>query len=425
MELAIDSPAAPWAPVARAAAAERARRAVLAVARVLAPAGESPSSALEAPSRIRAAELALFFYYLEEFDPGQGHGDAALAWLVEAMSLETGEGSLALHEGLTHVAWVTAHLQDRLFAGGAADPNDEFDEQVVGLLEQAPWTGSFDLMNGLAGLGVYFLERLPRPLAVRALSALVDRLSERAQEVPGGVAWFTPVEKMPDWQREMAPRGYYNLGVAHGLPGVLAVLSGAARAGVNASVASGLVERGVAWLLRQKLPPNERSIFPLWVPEGVEPPAARLGWCYGDAGIAAALLCVAGAMGERRWEYEALDLARNVAAREPDPKIIDEPGVCHGASGLATLFARMYHQSGDPSLAAAAARWTDHALDMRWGDDAGVGGFWSYLGTNSPQADPSFLEGAAGTALALLSVIGDVRPDWHRLLAVSLAPVDS
>lgn len=35
------------------------------------------------------------------------------------------------------------------------------------------------------------------------------------------------------------------------------------------------------------------------------------------------------------------------------------------------------------------------------------------------QADPSFLTGAGGIALALVAATSDVPPDWNRLLLLS------
>ncbi len=38
-----------------------------------------------------------------------------------------------------------------------------------------------------------------------------------------GVTWHTAPELLVTWQREQAPTGYYNLGVAHGVPGAIAM----------------------------------------------------------------------------------------------------------------------------------------------------------------------------------------------------------
>src|SRR3954452_6230771 len=82
----------------------------------------------------------------------------------------------------------------------------------------------------------------PDPSAFRILEAVVDRLAERAERTPGGCTWFTPPELLPQWQRELCPKGYYNLGLAHGVPGVIAVLGGAVATGVRPDIVPQLLE---------------------------------------------------------------------------------------------------------------------------------------------------------------------------------------
>ena len=414
-----------WKSVASGDTQRHVRAAALDVARALAP----PASARQASRRIRsredAAAAALFFYYLDASEPGQGHDESALWWLTVCLSRQATHRSLALHGGFTQIAWVTTHLEGRLFDGGAEDLNSEFDDHLLSLLQQSRWSPGHDLVGGLAGFAIYFLERLPRPVAVRALGAIVDGLAALSRPVPDGITWYTPPDQLPRWQRQLAPGGYYNVGVAHGIVGVLAAVGGAKAAGVSVGVADRLLAGGMAWLLRQKLPGGSQSIFPSWVLENGASSAARLGWCYGDAGIAAVLLWLAKIAGEPTWEREALALARDVAARRPRKEIITEPGMCHGAAGMATMLARMYHLCGDPALAGAAVAWAELALSMRLPNGRGVGGFWSFKNTRSRVlADAGLIQGAAGTGLALLSLVAGVNPAWHRLFAISTASLD-
>ena len=46
----------------------------------------------------------------------------------------------------------------------------------------------------------------------------------------------------------------------------------------------------VAWLLAQRRSLGSGAGFPIYLGEGIEPSPGRLSWCYGDPGIAAALL---------------------------------------------------------------------------------------------------------------------------------------
>src|SRR5205814_9776603 len=121
-------------------------------------------------------------------------------------------------------------------------------------------------------IGVYALERLARGAAAGAecLARVVERLGELAVRDRGGITWFTPPEHLSRWQRERCPGGYFNFGLAHGVPGVIALLGGVCSAGVAADQARPLLEGAVPWLLDQRLGPEEPSSFRAWIAPGYE-----------------------------------------------------------------------------------------------------------------------------------------------------------
>ena len=72
------------------------------------------------------------------------------------------------------------------------------------------------------GLGVYALQRWPRPVAIECLRLVVERLHERAQRDEHGLYWWTPPEGLlhPE-SRKQFPSGRADLGVAHGMGGAI------------------------------------------------------------------------------------------------------------------------------------------------------------------------------------------------------------
>src|SRR5688572_10366752 len=122
----------------------------------------------------------------------------------------------ALYAGFTGVAWAVEHL-GRLLGGeteeqeegGAKDEdmNEEIDEALLTALDRGSWVGDYDLISGLVGFGVYAVERIPRPSAVRCLEAIVDRLEETAESNGQGTTWFTPPEALPPITLQQTPLG--------------------------------------------------------------------------------------------------------------------------------------------------------------------------------------------------------------------------
>jgi len=368
------------------------------------------------------AGIALFLSYLHASGTSETAGDHALEAL--GMSL----GALAerrllptLYTGFFGVGWVVTHLTRELFEGDA-DLAAEVDEALRHLLAETSGSVPFELIGGLAGYGTYLVERLPDPGAATLLHEIVNRLT-RSRDASG--VWFSDPAWLPDWQRELMPAGYHNAGVAHGIPGVIGFLAAAWREGFRDPRIPQLAADAVRWTLAQRDDSLEGSVFPAHVPPDGDPRPTRTAWCYGDLGIAAVLLSAAQSFERDDWREHALDIAR-VAARRPfeDTKTVDV-GLCHGATGIAHIFNRVYQATGDEEMRDAAHQWIRRALALRRPGE-GVAGFLSWMvmppAGGEWVADRGFLTGAAGIGLALLAAVSDVEPSWDRVMLVSVPP---
>jgi class I lanthipeptide synthase len=423
-----------WRPLLQGSQADQALRTVREIADALPAAADTTAEFRHASLAGGRAGEALFYGYLALHTGDEPAADLAAERLDQSVeALASTPMSPSLYSGFPGVAWTLEHLQRRLFESGPeeeaaeeeeADPFLEIDEALLGPLGRSPWAGEYDLISGLSGLGVYALERLPRPTAATMLEGIVDRLAELADRLDEGLAWFTQPERLPDWQREIHPRGNYNLGVAHGLPGVIPVLAGACAAGVAVDRARPLLDDAVRFLLARRLEPGFGSCFDTTYAPWEEPNPSRLAWCYGDPGIAAALLATARAVGESAWEREAMDIGLNAAARPEPQSLVRDAGLCHGAAGLGHLFNRLYQETNEERFAEAARFWLERALGYQERGE-GVAGYRAWEvnpETKVPgwRPEAGFLEGATGIGLALLGAISDVEPAWDRVLLLSI-----
>ena len=179
-----------------------------------------------------------------------------------------------------------------------------------------------------------------------------------------------------------------------------------------------MLEGAVAWLLAQN--GDTDSAFPYCVGPRIKPVPSRLAWCYGDLGIAIALLGAARGASQPEWEREALRAARRAAARPFARSGVADGGLCHGAAGAGHLFNRLYQATGEPWLRAAAQVWFRRTLKMRR-TGRGIAGYSAFR-QGAFLTDPGILEGAAGVALALAAAVTPLAPDWDRLLLLSIPP---
>ncbi len=426
----------PWQPLLCGAESERAMETVLAVAdqlRTLAEpgngqTGSTPANAVDHSFSLAggAAGIAILFAYLSRIR--ESEVDEALAAnlldraIAAAADIPT---EAALYSGLAGVGWATAHLRGRLLPADGEEINQEIDEVLLDHLAPSPWRSDYDLISGLVGFGVYALERLPRPTAVTCLERVVERLAETAEHRPEGITWHTDPAWLLDETREKFPKGYYNTGLAHGVPGVVAMLACACAVGVAEDLARPLLDGAVRWLLAQQLPGG----FPSWVTPDTTGEPTRLAWCYGDPGVAASLLWAARRVREPAWESAALAIARRAAERPAEKSGVLDAGLCHGAAGLGHIFNRVYQATGEAKFAHAARFWFQRTLQMRQ-PKRGIAGYAAWMPSLPGQQggwidDPGILTGAAGIALALLAATTNIEPEWDRMLLVSIPPASS
>lgn len=412
-----DETHATWRPLLTGELAERARLAVEDIAAALAA---DPVELVHPGFADGAAGRALYYAYLGAAWPDRGHAERVDRYLDRALeSLAETPMAARLYGGFVGMAWVAEHLR-RVFGGpGDEDSNLPIDEALHDYLGMSPWTGDYDLIGGLTGYGVYALERLPTSIARENLARIVARLSEKAVSDADGLAWRRTIDLMPSERHALHPHGYFDLGVAHGVPGVVAVLAGALAAGVE--TARPLFERSLAWLMKKHDPSNAESAFA----SGLDAHPARSAWCYGDPGIAGALFAATRAVGDARGAAQALAIARHATTRPFERTGCVDAGLCHGAAGLALIYNRLWQATDEDVFADAARLWYVRTLDMRRAD-RGVAGIQSYRTRTIGDLergwfdDASFLTGAGGVGLALLAGISTIEPAWDRLLLNSL-----
>lgn len=360
-------------------------------------------------------------------DPGE------LAWALLSSSIErVGELTLpaALYEGFTGVAWLVEVLSDDAESvdppstDTGPEPEDEdlnegVDLALLGSLDGPVQPAEHELLRGLAGFGLYALERGARPTARLLLDRVIDRLAESSRPHAAGRIWPSDVTG--------ARADHYHLGMAHGQAGVVGFLASVLEV---PDLDPGLIGRSrrlldlaVGPLLAHRLAPDGPSLFPSVIVEGHEPIPSPPGWCHGDAGMAVALLRAARAAGRADWEAVGRQAARRAAEVSPDdPRAVEvrDTCLCHGAAGLGHLFHRLYQLTQESALADAARAWYRLALDRgRSGDLETWAPRSDDRGGNPFRHDQSLLLGTTGTALCLLAATGRREPTWDRLLLLS------
>lgn len=284
---------------------------------------------------------------------------------------------------------------------------------------------TYDAIAGATGLGRYLMlrgarhrEQLTDILAY--LVRLTEPVEAHGHRVPG---WWVPLEPGHGPQ---FPRGHFNLGLAHGIGGPLALLSLAWQAGIRVPGQREAVRKIAEHLADHR---TEQGIWPgvtsfdAFV--GADDPHAghtrMIAWCYGTPGTARALQLAALALDRADWHGQAVDAHTTALGLLLDT--VTDSSVCHGWAGLLHLTGLMAQDSDDPRLAewlpALAAR-----LQAAYHPDHPFGYHYErpQLSAGLRQAPhrAGFLDGSAGIALALHAYAnGSCASPWQTALLVA------
>lgn len=374
------------------------------------------------------AGLALLHHELEGLLPDRGHRDRAEAHMRRALgALEDTPLEPTLFGGFVGVAWAHELLGAQGVTEYDAGDCDPIDEALIELLACDPYPRAFDLVGGVIGIAVYALERARVGRGEEILAAAIRALA-RLSSVPrgGGRAWRTLAEQAADEGRPEKPRVREDLGMAHGLAGIVPVLAAAAVLDAERAIARELLDAAAARLLSRRIPGYDGLTWPAWEADGDEPPRpTRAAWCYGDPGVATGLHIAANLDDVVGWRDAALGAMRSVACRPASQCLVFDACLCHGSAGLAHVLRRWHLATGDEVFRSASSAWFARTLSLA-DPDAEFGGFpmTEFVGDKAVKvARVGVLDGAAGVALALASALTGREPIWDRAFLLSMAPI--
>lgn len=308
-----------------------------------------------------------------------------------------------LFTGVTGIAWAMRHVATLLNIGDwkssrSYEPIFEYVSAcVTGVVEL-----EFDLIRGLAGIGLWGLSIDEPQMRTHLVHQVLGRLAASAESADEGVAWRTPLRRFQQQgrARHETDGPEYDLGIAHGVAGVIGFLANCVAQRVHVDVSTELLSQAMAWFECQSLRDDSLSVFPTIA--GSSRPS-RLAWCYGDAGIALSLHRGACSLKSPRYFQLVRSIMRRISQRRLEDAMAYDGGLCHGAAGITLLCSQLARAGGPPSLLLARNYWLNELLKMRR-EDQGLGIFprWSPVECRlEPSTD--LLTGSAGIGLTLLS----------------------
>jgi hypothetical protein len=278
----------------------------------------------------------------------------------------------------------------------------------------------YDLISGLTGVGAYLLARRNHPDSATVLQAVLQSLVALIRQRADPPAWHSPASMLDESMLQQFPGGNLNCGMAHGIPGPLALLALARCTGLVLRDLDGAIDCAASWLARHYLEDAWGVNWPTAVPlrESQATLAyTRSAWCYGGPGVARALWLAGQALNQAHYCDLAVRAMKAVYRRPPPERRIDSPTFCHGVAGLLQITLRFAHDTGLPHFRETARTLSTQLLALY--EPESLLGYRSVEKEGKRIDQPGLLDGAPGVVLVLLAAATDVEPMWDRLFLLA------
>jgi lantibiotic modifying enzyme len=276
-----------------------------------------------------------------------------------------------------------------------------------------------DVVSGLSGIGAALLSRRKCPNRDATLAKILVTLIAHARSSEGCARWRSS-DRLTPIEARAFPEGRLDLGLAHGIPGPLALMALASRNGIELPGQREAMRLMCDWLVERRLQDQWGVTWPSMGSAAADFAVARgpsrTAWCYGTPGVARALWLSGEAMDDSALRSLAVDAMDAVHRTPVERRGIDAPTFCHGVSGLLQITLRFAHETGRVRFRDAAATLVGQLL-AAYEPQRLFGYRAAFPGAHLD--NPGLLDGSAGIALVLLAAATDVEPVWDRFFLLS------
>lgn len=342
----------------------------------------------------------LFLSYLGENEAVE----SLLNRLIEAIN---NFNELSFGGGLIGASWTLKHLEKQ---GIVELDTGNFHQEVAALAYQfAAETlqqKDFDFIHGALGALPYLLEVNAND-QIHKITGILHQISKQNKK---GMFW----EAVP-FAKEDKEKQIIDLGLSHGLASIIAQLSIIIKEGFETAQVKEMLKKTSDFLVQSKNKNDEYAQYPNSIIDGKTHYRSRLAWCYGDLGIANALLLAGEALDDKGLQEEAIQTGlRTTKRRLQEDTLLYDAAFCHGTSGVAHLYQHLYKKTKEISFKEASDYWIKETLAQANFED-GLAGFKSWNGKKKIyQNDYSLLEGLTGIGIVLHTYLNEMESNWNR-----------
>lgn len=355
--------------------------------------------------------VLLFILYYAKYTQDQKF--ELLANNIVDRMLETFGENITMHtfcDGLSGTLYLLEFLKEKNFLDiDIEDSAPTLNNYLIQSMRIDIMNLKYDFMHGALGVGLYFLKQKKY---IEPVHELIDFLYDNADKDEPKCIY--------KWKSILDIRSNkigYNIALSHGVSSIVVFLSRVISSEVEDKRLRPMLEGAINYILSQEIDSEKYGcIFPSHNKEEIR--KSRLGWCYGDLGIALALWQAGKTVNNDIWKNKALNIFEFSAnRRDLKDAMVFDAGFCHGSISIAAIFYRMYLETTNETFLSTAEYWINQTLNLSQFED-GLAGYKSYQ-KEGWLNDHCLLMGISGIGLGLISFLERNKQEWDEILLMS------
>ncbi|MDG3582875.1 lanthionine synthetase LanC family protein [Galbibacter pacificus] len=344
-------------------------------------------------------------------------GDRMVTHIIKCLNSQTFSLSniYSFCNGLSGVLFSLSHLQKKGFLSEKIHGLSEIEEFLFERGIKAISKNDIDYLHGGLGVLYYFLNQPNSSKNRQYIESMLEAYSSAALIDSSGLR----IVNRSLLERES---NEYDLGLAHGIIGHLMIFLEVYKKGIKTKKVKSLIESGLKYIENKVIDPGHqgyRAMYPVSFIENLpqndmrnlEFYNSRLGWCYGDLNMAMLYIKLYKIFGKKEFLRKAEKIGEFSAMRinKGDTKITNV-FFCHGSSGVAYTFLRLYQETSRQLFKDASDFWYHHMLGHT---QKNINDFIKISATRC------LLNGLGGPVLAALARTKPSGEDWNEIFLLN------
>lgn len=317
--------------------------------------------------------------------------------------------------GLSGILYLFEYLREQQFIDIDMDDVEmEFNQYLIYCMEQFISVRNYDFMHGALGIGLYFLKNKKNKQTVLKLIEFLNDTANKDHK--------NNIYKWKSLLNEDGAIGY-NISLCHGISSIVLFMSRTITNHIEHDKSSELLEGAVNYLLSQEIDNNlYGSYFPSQSLENENSylGRSRMGWCYGDLGVAYSIYVAGKTLNRKEWIEKGMHILIDSTERKnANENYVADAGLCHGSAGIAMVYKRLFLETENQLFLETSRFWLNQTLLFSNHAD-GLSGYKSYRGRDKEsECDYSLLSGISGIGLMYTSYLMRDKQTWDEMFLLS------